>query len=542
MTTRLRRRTVLALMLFLAGALLAREDETSSKLDQGNAAYSAKNFEEALKIYEDVVATENDPSTQAKAIFNLGLTCKALRRYEEAINAFRKIFDLSVNDREPGGDIMEPYRNYRPRAKWETGHCLFELGRYAEALAVYAETKEKHPFQSWCGNEKAEYRYQYAFRTGLCLDHLGRTAAAVKSYYQAITEGWGFCDDPAAQFRIVDIYESTDRRNVLLSLLDQWEEYFRREIAEHLKSRKDPKPIESDQLAEMSPTFAMRKILEIREAARNKAWKTLIPLLRNQGSSSGPEDGGPWQAFEAARLLAQDSESVVPLLIQCLPDRGDKWLYYALGRCGTQEAVEVLKSRAKSEENQWWARTLIYSLSQSPAGQEAIADLERTAQNHLGAAIKSYRNGEWRDNAKISYPAVSKDVILPQRFVELDDKVAFEESRSKTARIDLSTPEAAVRTFFGAVNARDRNAYDACTGRLPHWQERYEGFILREKLKMLICDISGSRLDENGRAEVDFVLRETGPEGDTGHHEAGTFVLTKSGADWIVTDPPKSRR
>jgi tetratricopeptide (TPR) repeat protein len=116
---------------------------------------------------------------------------------------------------------MEPYRNYRPRAQWEIGNCYFDQGQYAQALQAYRDTKEKYPFQSWCGNGQAEAEHRYAYYVGLCHEYLGETNAAVEDYLDAVEiDAAGLSFSPQPHLRIVEIYAEAGQMSRLNSLLD----------------------------------------------------------------------------------------------------------------------------------------------------------------------------------------------------------------------------------------------------------------------------------------------------------------------------------
>ena len=57
-----------------------------------------------------------------------------LKKFEEAIVEFEKLFPSHVNDGDPGSHIMETNRNYRHQAALEISRIYEEMGRYDKAL------------------------------------------------------------------------------------------------------------------------------------------------------------------------------------------------------------------------------------------------------------------------------------------------------------------------------------------------------------------------------------------------------------------------
>lgn len=148
----MRKVTKLFLMfLFLCAGHNISFGQAKDVLAEANQLYVNKQYEQALAAYQKMLGENSDAATRAKIIYNVGLTYQKLKQYDRAVETFKQIFALEVNDREPGGSIMQLYRNYRPGAQWEIGNALFAKGDYEGALAAYRATREKHPFRSGCG-------------------------------------------------------------------------------------------------------------------------------------------------------------------------------------------------------------------------------------------------------------------------------------------------------------------------------------------------------------------------------------------------------
>lgn len=417
---------LILLPMFLCFALACdAADPQTNPLDAANKAFEARDYVRALELYSAALKTDLDAPTEAKAVFNVALTHKALGQFDEAIDGFSRVFTTAADDREPGRHIMETYRNYRPRAQWEIGNCLFAQKKYREALKAYQVAETKYPFQSWCGNEHAEWRHRYAFYQGLCEEWLNDTASAVRLYFMAISGAVGLYSDPTTHLRIVNIYEAGNQVSSLEKLLQQMDG----ELLAKLKShpRKENLPSDED-ILKWGPTHIMRSILRLRTMEKAKDWSGLVALLKIKGTLAGPDDADArrenWEATEAAGILARHADESVPLLIARLEktDQQDvKWLYYALGRCGTEQAVAALKAHAVNETNCWWTDAVVYALSLAgEKGQAALTELEEKAGGNLKGSITRYRQGKIGDrDENVQFPALRRVPSLPATLEEL---------------------------------------------------------------------------------------------------------------------------
>src|SRR4051812_992616 len=131
--------------IFLVPAILFSGVESASAqskpelrpLDSANRLFQSGKYLDAERAFRSLLDQSIDVPTRGKATFNLAVTLQKLGRYDEAIQNYNKLLTLSVDDKEAGGHLMEPYRNYRPRAQWEIGNCLFAKMNYAGAMQAY---------------------------------------------------------------------------------------------------------------------------------------------------------------------------------------------------------------------------------------------------------------------------------------------------------------------------------------------------------------------------------------------------------------------
>ena len=126
-------------------------------LDEGNAHYKAKQYEEALAGYEQAIRL--DPN-YAGAYISKGKTLTTLERYKEALAAYEQAIRL-----DPNSAIAINGK----------GNALYYLKRYEEALAAYEQAIRLDP----------NYAGVYANK-GNALSYLKRYEEALAAYEQAI--------------------------------------------------------------------------------------------------------------------------------------------------------------------------------------------------------------------------------------------------------------------------------------------------------------------------------------------------------------------
>src|SRR5262245_29450095 len=130
-------------------ALLAQ----AGSLEEATRLFESGDNKAAEAVYRQVIAQATNASERGMATFNMGMLLQKLARYDEAVAAYTNLIGQPVNDLEPGGHMMETYRNYRHRAQWEIGNCYFSRKDFTNALEAYRAAKDKHPLRTWCGTE-----------------------------------------------------------------------------------------------------------------------------------------------------------------------------------------------------------------------------------------------------------------------------------------------------------------------------------------------------------------------------------------------------
>lgn len=544
-------------MSFLAGCALllslpagpipchAQDSASIPTLEEANAAYEARDLDRALSLFQKIVAGEKDASTRAKATFNLGMTYAALQRYGEAIAAYDKIFDMEVDDSEAGGHLMETCRNYRPRARWETGNCHFRQGKYEEALAAYLDVKTKYQFQTWCGNERHENRVRYALWTGVCLEHLGRHAEAVRAYYGGLDAFLGGSSRLGA--RIAQLYVAAGKGDVLKRLVEEMdaEAVIRFADEKRRQGEKEPPELDSKIVKDLSGTWGIDGYLKLLDMEAKRDWQGLIGVLAGDHNGGGPEEGVPWEQKESARLLALHPSETVPLLIEGLRRLRTTWIAYGLGTCGTPEALEAIRAEMKRDDYFGNQPGFIYAISMAgEAGRNLLDRIEKKATGNARIAMERFRKHQYPFSdpvEKIVFPAIPSGATLPLQLSEIDDWVAFRERRPRTVTLDLSSPEKAVDTYLKSMIVGDRAVFVQSIAKSETLLSTFDAFVERDWNWRFVYSIGETRMIDGDEAEVDATL--TCKEREEGRDSLAKVLvkLEKTGDEWRVSSVANSR-
>lgn len=403
------------------------------RVEGAQKLHEAKDIEGALREYRAICENLSDTSSYGIAQFNVGWILKEEEKYEEAITEFEKLLASHVDDRERTGNIMAEFRNYRSRAQWEIGNCYRALGRYRDALEAYVSTQKKYPFQSKCGNARAEFAFRYALFQAICHEYLGEYRQASNLYWRQV-EDRGLYQNPTIHLRLLDLYEAAGQRESLLKLLDAVDVHLQERVARELKH-----PLDAEMLERIRPSATIREAMRIRSLGTRHQWADLIAMCHSKGTTAGPEEeyarSGNWQGAEAVKLIARYPRETVPLLIKTArsienqrgndssdgPDR--RWLYYALGECGTDDAIAYLEERARLEENIWPLHSVIFSLGLAGDwGRERIEQLSVTAAANLGSAIRGWREGRFGRPLEFEFPPLPRTALLAVDLSEIETK------------------------------------------------------------------------------------------------------------------------
>jgi tetratricopeptide (TPR) repeat protein len=133
----------------------ATQVESERNLADLNAAIElcqSDKYAEAEKAFTILRNANLQKSTWGMVSNNLGIVLKIQKKYSQAIEVFKSVLDSDVNDRDPGSNLMEGFRNYRHKACIQIALCYEALGTYEKAIEYIHLAKEKYTFQADCGN------------------------------------------------------------------------------------------------------------------------------------------------------------------------------------------------------------------------------------------------------------------------------------------------------------------------------------------------------------------------------------------------------
>lgn len=122
-----------------------------ASLDAGNTFYLSGDVQGAEKAWR--VARSCSPEVPAwpKAVYNLGLLEMHQANCPTAIGYFDEVVRSHPNDKEPGENIMQVYRNYSNRSVLRISECYEKMHDYRRALRYAWLAKTRYPYVSWCG-------------------------------------------------------------------------------------------------------------------------------------------------------------------------------------------------------------------------------------------------------------------------------------------------------------------------------------------------------------------------------------------------------
>jgi tetratricopeptide (TPR) repeat protein len=120
-------------------------------LEAGNTLYMAGDLGNAEKNWIEVRSSARTSPAWPKAVYNLGLLEMNQANYLKAIGYFNEVLQSHPDDKEPGGSIMQVYRNYSNRSVLQVSMCYEKMADYREALHYAWLAKNRYPYVSRCG-------------------------------------------------------------------------------------------------------------------------------------------------------------------------------------------------------------------------------------------------------------------------------------------------------------------------------------------------------------------------------------------------------
>jgi len=142
-----------ALALRIAADWAPHDSEASSGLllAAGNAFYESGDKARAIEVWQRIISEPHRTSEWPKAMYNLGLGEQKRGNFRQAMKYFDLLLESHPNDKEPGQNIMEVYRNYSHRSALQLSLCYEKIGDLNNALRYARLAKTSYPYHSWCG-------------------------------------------------------------------------------------------------------------------------------------------------------------------------------------------------------------------------------------------------------------------------------------------------------------------------------------------------------------------------------------------------------
>lgn len=148
--------SILTFALLLTPPAIAQTTEESNaheaKLEAAISLFQAQDYSKAEEAFRALRAEKLQSSTWGMVSNNLGITLKVQKKYLEAIEVFGSVLDSDVNDRDPGGHLMESFRNYKHKAAIQIALCYEAQGDFDKALKFIELAQSQYAFQADCGN------------------------------------------------------------------------------------------------------------------------------------------------------------------------------------------------------------------------------------------------------------------------------------------------------------------------------------------------------------------------------------------------------
>jgi hypothetical protein len=138
-----------------AAARLAAADDVETRAEAlaqiADAEAHALRLGVAATLYVEVSNSYPESPQWGRATYNAGLLLGRIEEHALAISVLMRLFASDVDDSEPSGDIMRPYRNYRHQASKQISSRYEALGEYEKAHDWMRAADERYRLVSSCG-------------------------------------------------------------------------------------------------------------------------------------------------------------------------------------------------------------------------------------------------------------------------------------------------------------------------------------------------------------------------------------------------------
>lgn len=139
-----------------ANAALWPKKKFQADMEAGIAAFQGKDYKKAEQFFRACLDQRLTVPEVGKTRFNLGLTLKVQKKYDEAVTVFESILNSGVDDREPGENLMEEFMNYRYRSCLQIAACYEAQDKPQLALKYVMLARDKYKYEAHCGTCAAQ--------------------------------------------------------------------------------------------------------------------------------------------------------------------------------------------------------------------------------------------------------------------------------------------------------------------------------------------------------------------------------------------------
>ncbi len=159
----------------LLNEVIASEDESlvrSARLQLISMAEKKGNPEEAVRIYEEMLATTTSSEDRERLLIRLANAYFKLDKFQQSIEAAQELIDLAIN--------AESIAN----ALFVQGNCFYRSEQFIQAIATYNTIIENYPQIAWAKNAQFQIGVAYnKLSANGNIDVLPAMSQAFNTYY-----------------------------------------------------------------------------------------------------------------------------------------------------------------------------------------------------------------------------------------------------------------------------------------------------------------------------------------------------------------------
>lgn len=369
-----------------------------SSFEEANNLYAAKKYDEAALIYQKLLGETSEINEKAKIIYNLGMTYAQLKKFDKAGQQFQNILEMNVDNREPGGNLMQIFRNYHHNSQLEIAKLRYQTGDFESALQGFRNLRKKYPFYTTCGTCRSEQNYRISLYEAATLERLKRNREAFDVYFKI------------GHPRLIEIYAANGQLEKLIEITHKKNEPVIKEYMQKYSYTRE-------KASEFLPTRNYEDYFMAYDYGKDGNVSALLDVLRKSAATA--QDG--YLKDWTAKMLARNPHLVIPLISAELKNlKTYPYMFYrTLGLTATPEALEVLKNQALRATGWYDAESIVTSfMLAGEAGEKALKELEeKPLSENMRLALQKYKNSELaaKNYLEIEFAPLKK-AALPSEF------------------------------------------------------------------------------------------------------------------------------